>query len=80
MHGISISGPTAVRAGAMSWLFLHALFFAFHDRNQALNRDNNTSSNGGMRPKQWANSELSTPEFFEWLNTVPADVAERLGE
>ena len=30
--------------------------------------------------KAWRNADLGTPEFFEWLNTIPADAAERLGE
>eukprot|EP00903_Cladosiphon_okamuranus_P009917 g9414.t3 len=28
--------------------------------------------------KSWSNADLGTPEFFEWLNTIPPDAAERL--
>lgn len=34
----------------------------------------------GAAPKRWSNAELGTPEFFEWLNTIPPDAAQRLGE
>lgn len=30
--------------------------------------------------KSWTNADFGTPEFFEWLNTIPADAATRLGE
>ncbi|CAN0299930.1 unnamed protein product [Ascophyllum nodosum] len=31
-------------------------------------------------PRKWRNADFSTPEFFEWLNTMPADVSQRLAE
>ncbi|CAM9707480.1 unnamed protein product [Scytosiphon promiscuus] len=33
---------------------------------------------GASGDRTWSNADLGTPEFFEWLNTIPADAAERL--
>ncbi|CAM9678943.1 unnamed protein product, partial [Laminaria digitata] len=41
------------------------------------NEQDNPSVSGA---KEWSNADLGTPEFFEWLNTIPADAAERLAE
>ncbi|CAM9134901.1 unnamed protein product [Ectocarpus fasciculatus] len=41
-------------------------------------RSKSQTSNSGA--KVWTNADLGTPEFFEWLNTVPPDAAKRLEE
>ena len=38
------------------------------------------SSNSVSGATAWRNADLGTPEFFEWLNTIPPDAAQRLGE
>lgn len=38
-----------------------------------------SSSSRVPEAKAWSNADLGTPEFFEWLNTIPADATQRLG-
>lgn len=60
----------------------HLVFWALSfpvlpPRSEQEKRDNSRSVSGAN--KSWSNADLGTPEFFEWLNTIPADAAERLG-
>ena len=43
-------------------------------------RASNRQSQAAAEGKSWSKADFGTPEFFEWLNTIPPDAAERLGE
>lgn len=66
---------------AMCHLVFWALSFPVlpprSEQDKQEKRDNSRRVSGAK--KAWSNADLGTPEFFEWLNTIPADAAERLG-
>lgn len=53
---------------------------SFLDEPVSVSRHGRKQDKLQEEPREWKKAEFGTPEFFEWLNTLPADVEERLGE